>query len=791
MTRLVCALVAMLAGAGLAAEKAPTVRMGADAAVRLDGDDACLQFVLFTPGGTYLETVNETAARVSPDLSVSYKFIYPLPKVLAAGRATLCQRGKAAVFEHAMTAHAPIVSRSPGFVLRLRASAFKDLKGRTDGKTEGKSFEFDFPSKRKWTIAFPKPMTCEVVDMRPFSRDEFVVRFILPEKLSLLVGKGCDATCTLTASDGAPQVGARDFHGIGQGADWVKLDVEDGIRPSSALDFSRLMPRRGVAGTEGALVATTNGEFRFSRKVSEPRRLFGCCVATKDLFVPKKASTEYAKLLARSGYNAMRLTRFGDRLKSDDAEKFDQLVTVAGREGIYSVLDIVGLRAWRWDELGLPEPAAGDEPSPSMAALLFCCNDRAFESWKRVATSVYGRKNVIGRRTYGADPAVPMVLALADMSPFGAWFFLRTQPFLQERYGGWLAEKRKTDPDFMKGRVCEVADLEIMPLYEQKAASVRQFLAECEISGLARMKTHLASLGSKALVGATLGAYTYRDVAALRATAGDFTCDSFSFDPPHHLGSVVSRINNSNPLLRASPIPASVAWHERPDVAMCITSWGHPGPSSWRAATGLLVGAWAGKHHWSAVFRGSDPGVSPIVAATERAVFALFARGDMSPDAPDDALVIEKGALTVKTPRTVGGFSPEPNGRIVAEPLTVTLKGARAAVWVSALGDGPVAKSKRLLLTHLTEAQTEGTLFADSHGDLLMRRGTGPLLLRDGSAVIELAVKSPSTFKVFALGTDGTRSVRIPTEVKNGVLTFVASVRGSRNAQYLYEITRE
>ena len=819
MTKWICALAVLLSAAVLAAGEAPTARLGCDAALRLDGDDACLQFVLAGPGGkTSFESLNEMAAHVASDLSISYVFVRPPKFVLAGGRATLRTQGESAVFAHAVTAHMQVKDQSPCFVLHLSASHFKGLEWKAGNKShvfpaeperqpslgvgEERSFEFTFPGGRKWKLAFAKPAKFAGFDTRRQNQNEFTIRFTLPDKLNLAIGKGFDAKCTLTASDGKAKLAARDFHGIAQGAEWVKLSKADGIRPASALDFSRLSGRRASAASGGPLVVTTNGEFRATRKPSGPLRLFGCRVGGGDLFPAKKASADYTKSLSRFGYNAIRLSRYQDRLMSEGlkglqcdtelAGKLDQLVIDAGREGIFSIVDILGAHSWSWDDLGLSDPGA-TAPSASLSAMLFLCNDRALESWKRYATAIYGRKNVIGRQSYGTDLAVPLVLAFAEACPFGAWNEMRTLPFMRERYGLWLKEKRKADPDYMSGRVCEEADFEIMPLHETKAASIRTFLAECEVDGLARMKSHLGSLGSKALVGASLGAHHLRDVAALRTTAGDFTCDSFQIDPPRHLGrGVLLRINNTNPLTAGSPIPSSIAAYERPDKATCITSWNFSGPSSWRAMSGLLVGAWAAKHRWDALIRDCDPLGSPFDAATERAVYALFARGDLAPDAPDDAFVIAEGALTVKTLRTVGGFSPNNDGCIVAQPLTATLKGSRAAVWVTSLTDAPVASSKRLLLTHLTEMQTEGTLFADSHRDLLMRRGTGPLLVRDGSATIELAVEKASTFRVFALGTDGTRSsVRIPAEVKNGVLTFVANVRGAKNAQYLYEITRE
>ena len=801
----------------LSAANVPTVRLGADATARMDGDDARLQFVLLMSNRSYLETVNETAARVGSDLSVNYRFIR-LPKdVLGAGRTTLRASGQSVAFAHSFTAHTSIKDQPYGFVLRLRASAFQKLQWLADGKAfgfpgkpehtaigggEAKSFTFVFPGGGKWTVGFPQTMKYEVLDLRRQDKDEFEMRFIFVGRLNLGIGKGVDAECTLMTAAGKPQIAARDFHGIWQGATWVKLDKAEGIRPTSALDFSKLVPRRTPAGVDGALSVTTNGEFRFLRRPSEPQRLFGCQVGYGDLLVGKQEVAASVKNLARMGYNAIRLARIDSRLVSEGAKgmqcdadlaaKLDQLVTVAGREGLYSIIDILNTRSWTWGSLGYVAPGK-DPPSAHLAAMCFLCDDRS-DFWKRLANALYGRRNTVGRRNYFDDPSVPLVLALADVSPFGSWSEIRGLPGMRERYGRWLAEKRKADPDFMKGSVCEEMDFGIMPLHESKAASIRCFLAESEVSGLTKMKRHLASLKSKALVGAAFSSRHYRDVAALRATAGDFTCDAFHIDPPRYMGekhTLPCRIDNVNPLLSSSPISGCVSWHERPDRAMCVVSWNAAAPAAWRASSGLLVGAWAAKHGWDALIRDTNPVNDPFTAAAERAVCALFARGDMTRDAPEGSFVIEKGGLTVKTPRTVGGFAPEANGRIVAAPLAAKLKGARAAVWVTSLTDAPVASSKRLLLTHLTEMQTEGTLFADSRCDLMMRRGNGPDLVRNGSAVIELAVEKPSSFKVFTLGSDGMRSVRIPTDVKDGVLTFSAEVRGSKNAQYLYELVRE
>lgn len=813
------AALALVAGAVLAA-KEPSARLGTDAAVRLDGDDARLMFVLFTGADSRhcLETLNEKAEKVASDRSVTYRFVRSSRHVVGSGRALLKEAGKGVSIAHEFTAHAELKSETPGFILKLRASAFAGAAWTADGKPglipakpehttvaegETKTFTVTFPGGRKWTVTFPKKIKYAVLDTRRQEFDEIECCFYCGPKLKLPSGKGGAIACELTASDGKVKPGIRDFHGIGPGAGWVALDVAPGIRPASALDFTRAPFRKAPAGTDGRLLTTTNGEFRFSRSMDVSRRFFGCRAGTDELFTDKQSATAYTKSLAALGYNAIRMTRFDSRLTSEgprglqcnpeQVKQFDQLVAGAARDGLYLFFDIMCRRDFRWSEFGIAAPG-GEPPSTDLCSALCLCDDRALEAWKRLATTVYGRKNKIARRTYPEDAAVPVVSALADGSAFGDWGTLRTLPFMRDKYGAWLADQRKKNPDFMSGAVCEKDAFGELSIYDQRAASIRRFLAECETNAVARMKEHLVSLKSKALLGATLGHLHFRDVAPIRLAAGDFSTAAFSFDSPRHLGekwTAPYRIDNLNPLLKGSPVSSAVAWHERSDRPMCITSWLAPGPSGWRAVSGLLVGAWAAKHGWDAVLRDGDPLDDPFAAAAERAVFALYARGDFAKDAPADALMIDKGALTVKTPRTAGGFSPEAEGRIVAAPFAATLKGAKAAVWVSSLTEAPIASSKRLLLTHLTESQRAGTLFADSRADLMLRRGPGPWVLRDGSAQIELAVEKPSAFRVYALATDGTRAAKIPTDLKDGVLTFTACVRGQKNAQYVYEITRE
>ena len=155
------------------------------------------------------------------------------------------------------------------------------------------------------------------------------------------------------------------------------------------------------------------------------------------------------------------------------------------------------------------------------------------------------------------------------------------------------------------------------------------------------------------------------------------------------------------------------------------------------------------------------------------------------------ALAIDRarGAFTITTARTVGGFTEA--GEISAGPLKAEVSGAPATVWVSVLDTAPVSESGRLLLTHLTDVQNTGVRFAERARKTLLSNGKLPYLVRMGQAEVSLALKAPQAYAVYALSTNGRRLERLSAKVVNGQLCFTASVRGAEGARMLYEIVRE
>ena len=157
---------------------------------------------------------------------------------------------------------------------------------------------------------------------------------------------------------------------------------------------------------------------------------------------------------------------------------------------------------------------------------------------------------------------------------------------------------------------------------------------------------------------------------------------------------------------------------------------------------------------------------------------------------PAFALDRARGSFRIVTPRTAGGFAPE--GTLACGPVSFTLRDAPATVWASSVDSEPtdLRHARRIVVTHLTDVQAKGNVYADEAKQVLLKWGGKPPLVRDGSAEIALALEMPERYEVWALATSGRRLERIPSAVKDGKLTFTASVKGPNGARMIYEVVR-
>lgn len=160
--------------------------------------------------------------------------------------------------------------------------------------------------------------------------------------------------------------------------------------------------------------------------------------------------------------------------------------------------------------------------------------------------------------------------------------------------------------------------------------------------------------------------------------------------------------------------------------------------------------------------------------------------GEITIDAPRDV-------MTFDTPRTAGGFAPAGGTIATRNGVRIAVQDVEATVWVSALDDQPIVSSKRLLISHLTDLQNTGILYAEGERQTLVDWGRLPHLVHAGKAEIQVNLQEPGACKAWALSTSGRRVAEVPVRVDGGSLVVMADVAGFRKhgAIMAYEIARE
>ena len=162
----------------------------------------------------------------------------------------------------------------------------------------------------------------------------------------------------------------------------------------------------------------------------------------------------------------------------------------------------------------------------------------------------------------------------------------------------------------------------------------------------------------------------------------------------------------------------------------------------------------------------------PLTEALARAATPPFD----DPPARGCALDRAAGTFTLATPRTAGGFTP--GGRLDCGAVSFTAEGAPATVWASSVDaeKTDLRHARRILVTHLTDVQADGNVYADEAKTVLLKWGKAPPLARRGRARVRLAHAAPEALAVWALDTSGARRARVDARVEDGALVFTAEI---------------
>ena len=605
---------------------------------------------------------------------------------------------------------------------------------------------------------------------------------------------------------------------IEAGKGWIPISEHRDIIEDSALDFSKAGFIDAPAGKYGWL-RNVDGHFEFEGLPGRPQRFYGVNFCGTANFPDHALADTLVTRLKRFGYNALRLHHHdagtvkgsadGVTLDPENMDRFDYLVAAAIREGIYLTTDIFVSRSHviKWRHIGVDRDGLVDM---QLFKALCAVYDPAFENWAAYAKNFMEHENKYTGRRYADEPALSLISLVNEGGFFMGWTRgVSDDPRVVASWCAWMKAKREADPSFADG-----IDGETLPknYWDSKYRPfVEQWCAELETKMVARMKAYLRSLGVKALVTNDNNGPHYVAKNGL-ASDYDYIDDHFYVDHPSFLEKrwqLPSRCPNVNPLLGEKPVvPVEREFPFVKGKPLTVTEWNFSDPGRYRGVGGILTGATAALKDMDGLWRFAyshsrdklgdsdirapayfDLASDQLSLASDRASICLFLRRDIEPG-DEAALKMDRsrGSFTIDTPRTVGGFAPE--GAIEVGALRATIAGAPATVCVHALDGESIAKSRRMLLTHLTDVQGDGERFADESMTVLLKWGTRPLA-QNGSSEISLALDSPANYEVWELAANGARLRRIESRVADGRLRFTVTVSGPDGARMLYEIFQE
>ena len=558
------------------------------------------------------------------------------------------------------------------------------------------------------------------------------------------------------------------------GDDWVPMRPSAAVKAGSALDFSSICGIDAPAGKYGRVVVR-NGHFEFLDRPGVAQRFYGVNLCFGANYgQTKQEADDFARRLARLGYNAVRLhhhdgilvggAQDGTKVNPRNMAELDALVAALFENGIYVTTDLYVSRRVPYRQCGVDRD--GDFGMMEFKDAVRT-NDAATANLARFAKEWLTHVNPYTGRRWADEPGIVGFSLVNENCP---------------------DNERRLSTSEMEGA---------------KAAEDRFF---------GRMKRVVRDeIGSDVLL-TDLNGWSMNSAWGSCRRNFDYVDTHFYVDHPRFLETpwrLPSSCANVNPLRGESPHGVSGVGRCRlGDRPFTVTEWNFSAPGRFRCAGGVVTGAWAAKHGWDGLWRFAwshdivgvktpekkqmgyfDVSGDPLLLASERATMCLFLRRDLAVG-DDKSLVIDgkKGTLVIDTPRTCGLFSE--GGRMRAGRLAADCGGVPAAIWASSIDGKPIADSARILLTHLTDVQNTGTTYDDDTAKVLTAWGGLPHLMRNARAKVALSL-SPGEFEVFALDGDGARRRAVPCDFKNGRLAFVADIAADRDAAtYMYEILR-
>ena len=696
-------------------------------------------------------------------------------------------------------------------------------------------------------------------------------------ELHIRIGSGVGATeqkreigCGLYAAETASFCAVEPLR-IEAGDDWHPLRNVFETKAGSIMDFSGFRPTGARCGEKGRVIVNDAGHFAFESEPGTPIRFYGVNLCFDALYMEHEETDRMLDRFCRLGYNALRIHHYEPNLvepyqstgynwNQTAVDRFHYLIAACSKRGIYLTSDLYVFRKASWKQIG--RTTDGDISFGEYKALV-PGDEGAYRDFMKWTKEVFGSVNPYTGKRVCEDPAW-ICLSLVNEPDYTSDVICRSAGW-KRKWNEWLDAKYPTiealksafptigpDEDPKKGTVEIPAGFARQGF--PRSLHAREFVSDQLAAFVARVRRDLVSeLGWQIPVSDMNS--TYQANRFLHSVRADMDYVDIHFYIDHPVGFGASSFNYPSETAHRNPMTAEgiedwthVAGTRVFGKPFAVSEFNYCSPNRWRAPGVSLIGALAGYQDWDAMWRFSwannaenvvkeNPmkfffvAQDPLALLADRAVAALFLRGDMAVARDTHALEASVGTLRGRTGRDPGlssihrgafsarigmrfadrdvpfeepgaytGIVSTPENSIsvdtdrrtcaIDSPRTALLHlqgGTEVEVGSGALrvaadqeatiaaisADGaPLGTSRRILVTHLTDLQNTGMTYLDASRRTALVQGTTPYLVRDGRATVSLALEEPERYEVYAVGLDGHRIGEIASSVAEGRLTF-------------------
>ena len=460
---------------------------------------------------------------------------------------------------------------------------------------------------------------------------------------------------------GAAEVTDIPGYQIHMGERWIPLEPYRDVLPGSALDLSGVCAADAPAGRHGKVVVR-GAHFEFEDMPGVPQRFIGAQISdTATSNIRQAEADRLADQLVRRGYNAVRLHHQdkvlvlssdpgGTNLNTYAMNRFDYLVGACISRGLYITTDLYASRtAVQWSAVGFPE-RPGTVSSDDFKYLVMV-NDAVKRNFKDFARNFLLHRNPHTGRTLAEEPALIglSVVNESQKSLFASPSRLVAEhPEWGEKWTEWIAKKKKSSGVW--------ADVSETPPSSVTGGTTgyafAAFIAETERAFAREMRAFIRDeLGCAAPLTALNGASDSRACFEVARGEYDYVDWHAYVDHPTFLGErwkLPATLKNKNTIRNGGRGVLERAWMRLADRPVTATEWQFAAPGEYRAAGGLLMGAYAAAQAYDGIWRfswaesvgaatnayGKSVGFfestgDPVSLESERAAVCLYRRGDL------------------------------------------------------------------------------------------------------------------------------------------------------------------